>query len=93
MNQTIGDLEFRWITESSRNAEIVRWQESEKLGKFCYTLAWWIKDKEGYNLQFIGDRPLASEVDKDDFWALVHYGQKICDAKFEFDEFVECTRW
>lgn len=88
MNQKIGDLEFRWIPESSRNAEIVRWQESETLGKFCYTLAWWIKDREGYNLQFVGPRPLDSEVNQDYFWELVKYGQKICDAKFDVDDYL-----
>ena len=89
MNQKIGDLEFRWNENCDRNAEIVRWQDSETLGKFCYTLAWWVKDNEGYDLHFIGSRPLNDEVDKDCFWELVIYGQKICDAKFKVDEYLK----
>ena len=89
MNQKIGDLEFRWLLESSRNAEIIRWQDSKDFGKTCYTLAWWIKDKEGYNIQFLGDRPLSYEVDQDYFWELVKYGQKICEAKFQVEDYIQ----
>lgn len=89
MNQKLLDLEFRWMTENQRNPEIVRYQESEKYGKSCYTLAWWKKDSEGYSLEFIGPRPLNPEVDKDAFWELVKYGQKICDATFDFEYYVK----
>lgn len=88
MNQKICDLEFLWNVNCDRNAEIVRWQDSETLGKFCYTLAWWVKGSEGYDLHFIGSRPLDPEVDRVYFWELVKYGQKICDAKFEVDDFL-----
>lgn len=87
MNQKLLDLEFRWMTESQRFPEIVRWVKSEVQGDYCYTLAKWNKDSEGYSLEFIGPRPLAFEVDKDVFWELVKYGQKICDANFDLEYF------
>ena len=92
MNQKLLDLEFRCMTESQRFPEIVRWQENE-LGPYCYTVAWWKKDSEGYSLEFIGSRPLASEIDKDAFWELVKYGQKVCDAVFDLESFKRDNRY
>ena len=90
MNQKLLDLEFRIMTEFNRDPEIVRWVfgNTNEEG-CCYTLAWWKKDSEGYSLDFIGARPLDPEVDKDAFWELVKYGQKICDAIFAFDDYVK----
>lgn len=85
MNQKLLDLEFRWMC--NRFPEIIRWVNSEVQGKYCYTLAMWEKDSEGYDLKFLGPRPLAPEVDKDVFWELVKYGQKICDAVFDLESF------
>lgn len=93
MNQKILDLEFRWVIDYKRSPEIVRWVKSEVQGDYCYTVAKWKKDSEGYSLEFIGSRPLDSEIDKDVFWELVKYGQKICDANFDLGYFIDENRY
>lgn len=88
MNRKVFDLEFRWMTEEQRFPEIVKWKESDVgLGPYCYTLAKWGNGSEGYSLEFIGSRPLDPQIDKDIFWELIKYGQKICDAVFEIEAF------
>jgi hypothetical protein len=52
-------------------AEIIEWYDNSKL---CYAVAYWVKDKEGYNLTFVKSRPLS--VNKDDFWEAVIYGER-----------------
>ncbi len=72
------------MSEEQRFPEIIKWKENQ-LGPYCYTVAMWEKDSEGYSLKFIGSRPLDLQIDKDVFWELVKYGQKICDAVFEVE--------
>ena len=52
-------------------AEIVIWNN-----KSCFTIAYWIKDSDGFNLKFIEDRPFENNINKDEFWLLVEMGQK-----------------
>lgn len=92
MNYRIDDLEFRWVQSEvrfpadDRFPEIVRWEYSETSEReFCYTLAVWVKDDEGYDLKFIGDRPFSDNVNSDMFWELAKYGQKIVNARFDLD--------
>lgn len=92
MNKRIGDLEFRWKETDSDFPldddcpEIVRWQYRPSLKReYCYTLALWINEIEGYDLRFIGNTPFSDNVDKDIFWELAKYGQKIVDATFELE--------
>ena len=56
----IEDLELRscgehLLTEGVEHtrAEIVQWENEE----YCWTLAYWNKNSNGYNLEFVGNRP------------------------------------
>ena len=69
----IADLEFRRTP-----AEIVSWQ-----GAFCYVIALWSEHKEGWDLRFIGQRPFGPEIDREVFWKVAQYGQKVLDAEWE----------
>lgn len=84
----VGNIELRW-TESLANPpvrypEIVKWEEGSSK-PFCFTLCLWRKDKEGWNLEFIGSRPFEYE-NKEFFWALCKCGQSWLDAEFRLNE-------
>lgn len=56
-------------------AEIVKWFGEDK--KKCYTIAYYIEKSEGYDLKFVGMRPLSEEVNKDDLFYLIGSGYKL----------------
>ncbi len=61
-------------------AEIVYWMDE----KSCFTLAYWVMDREGFYLQFVGSRPLTyCDNCVDVFWKLVKKGQKKLDKYFQ----------
>ena len=83
-NFRVEDMEVRscgehLLLEGEHNrAEIIKWQKDVKDKKeFCYTVAYWKKTKEGYDLLFVGERPF--KVDKDIFWQLAEQGQKLLE--------------
>lgn len=77
------DLEFRHL--ESRDAEIVRWV-TDNLGKsYCFTVLFYERDSEGYQIRFVGDRPLRYD-DRETMWAMMKYGQSVMDAKWDIEE-------
>ena len=55
----INDMELRscgkhLLRENIKHntAEIVKWEDD-----YCYTVAYWIKSKDGYSLHFVSERP------------------------------------
>ena len=71
-------LELRAKSKYSSLA-IVLWSED---GTSCWTIAWWTKGCEGYELSFVGDRPLDKRVKWKAFKRCVKQGQKIADEMF-----------
>ena len=49
-------------------------------------IAGWKRDREGYELKFVGNRPFSSEVSASDFWFLAKTGQEHLDKHFEETE-------
>ena len=86
VNCRVEGLEYRTCdinlgsTKELCTGEIVKW-----IGDTCYTLAYWKKDSEGFNLKFIGERPFDTNIDKDEFWSLAEMGQKQLTACFEHE--------
>lgn len=60
-------------------AEIIEWFDDRKT---CYVIAYWQRDKEGYYLKFVGDRPMKSTVSPQDFFRLAKLGQDELDSFF-----------
>jgi len=58
---------------------ICLWSED---GSFKWTVAYFVKEKDGYILRFCGDRPLNPRVDWGHFRELVVQGQQIVDKRF-----------
>ena len=77
----VNNLEFVRNSEGNRNAEIVAWSKDSTGKEFRYTILWWIKDSEGYNIAFVGDRPLKVD-DQDVLWNLMDYGQTVLTAEY-----------
>ena len=73
----------RYPLELTNSLHICLWSGD---GKFKWTVAYFIADREGYNLHFVGDRPLDSRVDWQHFRELIILGQEIADKRFEPNE-------
>jgi hypothetical protein len=84
-----GDLELRSCGEAlltdaveHTTAEIVRRVCSGGI-EYCYVLAYWKRDKEGYYLKYVGNRPFEDGISYTTFHYLAKYGQKELDNYFE----------
>ena len=70
----------RYPLELTEDLHICLWDEA---GKSKVTIAYFVEDKEGYDLKFVGDRPLDKRVKWKHFKKLIKQGQKMADKKFE----------
>jgi hypothetical protein len=84
---TNGDLELRScnahliLNGEHTTADIVRWEgEAEK--RSCYSIAYWILGKEGYDLRFVGERPFDRDIDPAAFMSFAKTGQDLLDIMF-----------
>jgi len=81
--ERIGDLEARSTDSVGLNGNpktgihIVKWNKD-----LCYSVAYFVKDKEGYYLQFVGDRPFDKEISPADFMYLARRSQEALDLFF-----------
>ena len=94
------DLEFRktnFIGKEDHYYEIVRWEQAEDIldcKPYCYTLLHWLRNSEGWDIKFIGNRPfeyaIRNAADEDmstmKFWAFIEYCQHYVDNEFGFEE-------
>lgn len=70
--------------EPNETIDLVFWEEDSKGKDYCFSLAYFIKDSEGYRLNFVGDRPFRY-IDEGDIplvWNALNAAQKILDAFF-----------
>ncbi len=80
INYKLGNIELRttgkYLMQTFENdmktCEIVQWE-----GNFCFTLAYWVEDSEGFYLRFVGEGPLDENVDILDFMHLAKEGYRI----------------
>ena len=75
-NMRIGNIEFRTVADGlldngkHTTGEILQHGDS-----FCWTVAYWEKNNDGFHLRFVGSRPFENSVNKKDFFALAEFGQ------------------
>ncbi len=79
-NIRVKDLELRSCPGHCK-AEIVKWANDTDGKEYCWTVAYWEKSKEGYNLRFVGDRPF--EVNGRLFMKLAKQGQRLLEGENE----------
>lgn len=51
-------------------------------GEYKWTIAYFVKGEEGYDLQFIGDRPLDERVNWEHFQEIIRQGQALAYRRF-----------
>jgi len=73
----------RYPLELNDDLHICLWSDD---GKYKWTVAYFFASKEGYDLHFVGDRPLDSRVNWDHFRELVILGQRLADDRFREHE-------
>jgi hypothetical protein len=96
----VDNFEFRWVESNYHPGyyEIVLWQdydpdhlpEGATSKEYCYTIASWHKDSEGWDLHFVGNRAFdENKVDRHLFWELAKYGDRVANAEFDLEEKVK----
>jgi hypothetical protein len=82
------NIEFRWST-CNKKYELVKWYKAEVDGceerEYCYVVAFFDKDKEGYDMRTVGDRFFE---DKDAF-VVGKYALGFLNAIFEIEKVEE----
>ena len=74
--------------EPNVTIDFVFWERDKYEKDYCFSLAHWIRDPEGYYLRFVGDRPfqyIASE-DIPFVWNALNSAQKVLDAFFAISD-------
>ena len=88
LNYRKGDIGLRGKISSDsgeeRSPEIVCYQRSDNRGEFCFTVAFFEKTKEGYDLRTVGTRLIDAfaegVIDNNLFIDAIKYFHKILDA-------------
>ena len=75
------------LSDDERNETIdfVMWNTDSTGKRYCFSLAYWRRDNEGYFLKFVGDRPfqyIASE-DVPIVWTALQVAQAMLDKFFD----------
>jgi hypothetical protein len=77
------NIEFRWSTYNKKH-ELVKWYKVEERN-YCYVVALFDKDKEGYNMRTIGDRFFEDK----DAWVVGKHAIEFLNAIFEIERIEE----
>ena len=70
----------RYPLELTADHHICLWAQD---GEYKWTIAYFVHDKEGAQLVFVGDRPLDERVNWKHFEQCIRQGQKLADAKWD----------
>ena len=89
-----GDIGIRASTKNDRNAEIVCYQRDDEGRETCYTLAWFVPDDEGYNIETVGRRlteaMLEYHIPYEDFVKAMNSAMKILDEFHSLQDQLKC---
>lgn len=76
------DVEFRW-SKYNNKYELVKWnQRNGSAEETCYVIAFFDKDKEGYDMRTIGDRFFEDK----DAWVVGKYALGFLNAIFDIEK-------
>lgn len=72
-------------TDKNETVELILWDEYDHT---CFTLAYFYKTNEGYELKFVGSRPFRYIDDKDVkvLWSGLKHAQEILDEFFDAED-------
>jgi hypothetical protein len=76
------NIEFRWC-ELNEKYELVKWHRDNGSQKeYCYVIAFFDKDKEGYDMRTIGDRFFEDK----DAWVVAKSAMSFLQDTFEIEK-------
>ena len=77
--------------EPNETINFVRWETDESGRRYCYSLAYFKRDSEGYDLKFVGRRPFEFIAKEDivNIWSLLEMAQNVLDKFFEVGEEID----
>jgi hypothetical protein len=82
------DIELRWNTYNKKN-ELVKWYKTKVDGceerNYCYVIAFFDKDKEGYDMRTVGDRFFEDK----DAWVVGKFALGFLNEIFEIERIEE----
>ena len=83
------NIEFRWSTYNKKH-ELVKWYKAkvdgcEDKGNYCYVIALFDKDNEGYNMRTISSRFFEDK----DAWVVGKHAIEFLNAIFEIERIEE----
>jgi hypothetical protein len=75
--------------EINETIDFVKWSKDSKTGRdYCFSIAYFKRDSEGYYLHFVGRRPF-DYIDHEDIgtlWELLKTAQGVLDNFFSLEE-------
>ena len=74
------NIEFRW-SKYNNKYELVKWN-GDPNSETCYVLAFFDKDKEGYDMRTVGDRFFEDK----DAWVVGKYALEFLNAIFQIEK-------
>ena len=74
------NIEFRWSKHNNKY-ELVKWNESPN-SDTCYVIAFFDRDKEGYDMRTVGDR----FFDDKDAWIVGKYALGFLNEIFKIEQ-------
>lgn len=77
--------------EPNETIDLIKWDTNSDGKRYCYSLAYWKKDSEGYELKFVGDRPF-KHIESEDVevvWKAMRVAQKVLDGWFELENIID----
>ncbi len=73
--------------ELNETIDFIKWQTDASGKRGCFSLAYWTNDSEGYELNFVGDRPFRY-IEPEDIgiiWKALKMAQKVLDGWFDME--------
>ena len=71
--------------DENETIELVKWVKHEDGKEYCFSLAYWERNKEGYDLNSVGSRIFEYIEDEDieEVWKQLKVAQKILDIFYD----------
>lgn len=68
--------------------ELVKWERDIDNNEWCFTLAYFVRGKEGYSLRFVGARPFLylSDAEASELWKELRIAQSVLDTFFDLTD-------
>lgn len=82
--------------EENETIDLIKWQTDKEDGRrYCFSLAYWQRDKEGFDLTLVGTR-VFEEIEEDDLemvWKQLHTAQLVLDRFWDTEYKLNQKEW